>query len=92
MRFELNSCSTTDLSPGDVHQHGEAGHVIALTAYVCAVSKNHLAALRGPAALSGPAVKQHRKPRIAQQLCRGSSSALCSKLTEWCGSRRHRWA
>lgn len=34
------------LPPGDVHEYGEAGHVITLTADVSAVSENDLATFR----------------------------------------------
>lgn len=39
----------THLSPGDVHKHGKAGHVVTLAADVGAVSEDHLTALCWPA-------------------------------------------
>ena len=39
------ACVRPHLSPGDVHEHGEAGHVVALTADVRVVPEHHLAAL-----------------------------------------------
>lgn len=35
----------THFSPGNVHKHSKAGHVITLTADVGAVSENHFTAL-----------------------------------------------
>lgn len=43
---EAKRFGVTHFSPGDVHEHSEAGHVITLAADVGAVSENHLAALR----------------------------------------------
>lgn len=57
-------CAVTHLPPGDIHEHGKAGHVITLTTDVGAVSENHLAALRRPATLPGPAVKKRTTVRI----------------------------
>lgn len=38
------------LSLGDIHEHGEAGHVVTLTANVAVVPVEHLAAFSRPAA------------------------------------------
>lgn len=40
------------LSLGNVHEHGEAGHVVTLTADVAVVPVEHLTAFSGPAACS----------------------------------------
>lgn len=55
--------SVTHLSPGDIHEHGEAGHVVALTADVGAVPENHLAALRRPAAVPTADIK-HKEDSV----------------------------
>lgn len=38
-------CGATHLSPGYVHEHSEAGHMIALAADVSVVPEHHLTAL-----------------------------------------------
>lgn len=54
------------LSLGDIHQHGEAGQVITLTADVAVVSVQHLAAFRRPAACPCDPKHQHNR----QEKCR----------------------
>lgn len=60
------------LPPGDVHQHGEAGHVITLAADVGAVPEDHLTAFRRPATLPTAVVtKQSEDEGGGSGVCRG---------------------
>lgn len=52
------------LSLGDVHEHGEAGHVVALTADVAVVPVEHLTAFSRPASRTpDPKRTKQRVPR-----------------------------
>lgn len=49
------------LSLGDVHEHGEAGHMVALAADVAAVPVEHLATFGGPATRAADPEHDHKK-------------------------------
>lgn len=86
--FELNK---SHLSSGDIHEHGEAGHVIALTADVGAVSENHLAAFSRPAAVPATDTKGKNCENKDFNLPSVQVCVYVALLTGWCGSRKHRW-